>query len=106
MQVHRLVDDLDGSIDDVRTRQFSLDGRQYEIDLSAQNYQVLVETFEPFILGGRPKGGRKQPNRIRTSTQNRAIRDWAREQGYDHVSDRGRLSSAIISAYTAAHSDE
>src|SRR3954449_3139195 len=36
-----LVDDLDGSEDDVSTVMFNLDGKDYEIDLSADNAERL-----------------------------------------------------------------
>jgi hypothetical protein len=60
------VDDLDGR--PIRagkggTVNFSLDGVDYEIDLSAKHRRALVQALTPFINHGRkvrgPKGGRR-----------------------------------------------
>lgn len=44
-----LVDDLDGSEDDVSTVTFTLDRTNYEIDLSASNADRLREKLEKFV---------------------------------------------------------
>ena len=53
-----LVDDLNGSTEDVATIQFNLDGTSYEIDLSATNQERLREKLAKFLdaaVNGNPK---------------------------------------------------
>lgn len=59
-QITHLVDDLDGSdIDEHgKTIRFSLDGRDYEIDLSPANVERLRAAIAPFVAAGR-----RLPNR-------------------------------------------
>jgi hypothetical protein len=103
-----LEDDLDGGSAD-QTVQFGINGVTYEIDLSDDNVAKLNSAFEPFIKAGRRvSGGRNIPKRAaakNTKTdpeQLKAIRAWAKDNGYK-VSDRGRISADIVSAYEAAH---
>ena len=96
----RFVDDLDGS-DAAGTFDFSLDGRQYQVDLSDDNAAKLREALAPFIGVARKTGGRGRRTQrqtamsdtsVRSSREDtRAIREWARENGHK-VSDRGRIS--------------
>ncbi|GAA5113634.1 Lsr2 family protein [Haloechinothrix salitolerans] len=107
-----LIDDIDGSEAD-ESVVFSLDGVDYEIDLSAKNAAELRDSLGQFIEHARRTGGRKQPGKAARQApkqaaketgdreENRAIREWAREQGYD-VSDRGRIPAEIIDAYHQA----
>ena len=109
----RFVDDIDGS-EAVGTVSFSLNNRSYEIDLSDENTDKLHEALAPFIEHARKAGGRSG-GRGRTRGQaamvdkparssreeTAAIRDWARQRGHE-VSDRGRISKAVIEAYQAA----
>lgn len=106
-----LVDDLDGSQDEVNTVQFALDGSNYEIDLSAGNDERLREKLAKYVDAGtsvkppRTRSAKRNaqaalpaPNRDQTQ----AIRDWARSNGYE-VSARGRISTAIKEAFNSAH---
>jgi Lsr2 len=52
----KLTDDIDGGDAD-ETVHFALDGRAYEIDLSAANASSLRQAFKPFIEKGRPTSG-------------------------------------------------
>ena len=105
-----LVDDLDGSEDDVSTVTFTLDGKDYEIDLSAGNADRLRGKLAKFTDAASPvrtKGAPTQSNSRaalpRTSRdQTQAVRDWARSTGHV-VSDRGRISRSIQEAFNAAH---
>ncbi|MEO6086929.1 MAG: Lsr2 family protein [Umezawaea sp.] len=108
-----LVDDIDGS-EAHETVTFSLDGVQYEIDLSATHAEGLRTVLAEFVETGRrtskPKGVRSGGGRSATAVrpavadreQNQAIREWARSQGVD-VADRGRISAEIVDKYKAAH---
>ncbi|HEY4991214.1 MAG TPA: Lsr2 family protein [Nakamurella sp.] len=99
------TDDLDGS-QGAETVAFGLDGVSYEIDLAPANRARLSGVLAPFIAAGRRvsrsshrygagTAARSQPDRA-------AVRAWAREAGLA-VSERGRMSTEVISQYEAAH---
>ena len=103
-----LVDDLDGVEADEQV-EFSVDGRSYEIDLSAVNAGRLREALAPFISAGRRTGAKRSaptgaaPSRPSSSrAQNQAIREWAIAQGMK-VSERGRIPTNVLTAYHGAH---
>jgi hypothetical protein len=64
----RLVDDLDGKSAD-ETVEFAIDGKSYEIDLSASNAGRLRDAFAEFVAsarkvtGGRARRGAAAPRR-------------------------------------------
>jgi hypothetical protein len=62
-----LIDDLDGSQAE-HTVAFSLDGQQYEIDLSTQNIQRLYETLAPFTTRARTTRTAPPVHRPRAAT--------------------------------------
>ena len=100
-----LVDDLDGSPAD-ETLQFALDGRHYEIDLSATNAEKLREALRPFVASSRRAQGKTtRATGPRSSSggnpETAKIRAWAKEHGYE-VSDRGRIHQSVKDAYYAA----
>lgn len=100
-----LEDDMDGSSAD-ETVAFGLDGTTYEIDLSAKNAEKLRESLAAYIGVARRAsrgGGTRRSGRSRTGgTSASDVRDWARANGFS-VSDRGRVSAEVRSAYDAAH---
>jgi hypothetical protein len=105
------VDDLDGSEDDVTTVRFSLDGSNFEIDLSAANQARLRDGLAKFVDAAgpaKPARAGRSPRRAKAVAtppnrdQAQAIRDWARSNGYE-VSARGRISKSIQDAFDAAH---
>ena len=109
-----LVDDIDGG-DAAETLSFSLDGVNYEIDLSDEHATALRDAFAPWVGHARRVGGRSGVARRSAASTPRAaksaatperdttaVRTWARENGYT-VSDRGRISAEVISAFDAAH---
>jgi hypothetical protein len=105
-----LVDDLDGSTADEQV-EFAMDGKSYEIDLSAANSARLREALAPFVTAARRAGGRRRPSArpaaaaSRPSTdreQNQAIREWAQQQGMK-ISERGRIPSNVLEAYHQSH---
>jgi hypothetical protein len=103
----RLVDDLDGSTA-VETVSFMVEGREYEIDLSAENAARLRDGLAEFVAAGRRSGSGRRATATaaapaaKRATMDReqaaAVRDWARANGFD-VSDRGRISAAVLTAY-------
>jgi hypothetical protein len=109
-----LVDDLDGSEDDVENVLLALDGTNYEIDLSAANAGRLRKKLERFVNAASPVQVAKSPPVKRVSRskagapvpsnrdQIQAIREWAKSAGYE-VSSRGRIARSIQDAFNAAH---
>lgn len=108
--VIQLVDDLDGTAaEDITTVSFSLDGVSYDIDLRPNNAAKLRNHLDDFISSARRTGGRAKrgtspvgatPAANREHTK--AIRDWARQNGYE-MSDRGRIPATVIEAFEQAH---
>lgn len=104
-----LEDDLDGGTAD-ETVTFSVDGIDYEIDLSAPNAEKMRAELDKFVGAARRTGGRAKrkktasaaPPAAKSRQLTVAIREWAREQGLD-VSDRGRIPAGIVEKYEAAH---
>jgi hypothetical protein len=103
-----LVDDLDGSEAEEQV-EFAVDGRSYEIDLSAANSARLRDALAPFVSSARRISGRRRsggsPVVSRPSTdreQNQAIREWAQRQGMT-ISERGRIPSNVLEAYHRNH---
>jgi hypothetical protein len=109
--VVELVDDLDGTAsDDISTVTFGLDGVQYEIDLSDDNAGRLRDALGDYVgaarrTGGRIKRGIAHGNAaVRPAVdreQTKAIRDWARQNGFE-MADRGRISTTVIEAFEQA----
>jgi hypothetical protein len=108
--IHMLIDDLDGGEAD-ETVKFTIDGNQYEIDLSKENAAKMRDALAPFVAAStkvaRSGGGiaRVVAPRARGAAtvdrdQNRAIREWAQSKGIP-VSDRGRIKQEIVDRYHA-----
>jgi hypothetical protein len=102
-----LIDDLDGG-EAEESVSFSLDGVSYEIDLSAANAESLRDSISEWIGHARRVSGRASRGRGTGRTRAAAkadlgdVRAWARDNGYQ-VSDRGRVSAEVMSAYEGAH---
>jgi len=103
-----LVDDLDGS-EAAEQVEFGVDGRSYQIDLSAANSAKLRDALAPFVSAARRAGGRRAaaaptaPARPAADrVQNQAIREWAVAQGMK-ISERGRIPSNVLEAYHKTH---
>ena len=108
-----LSDDLDENVPADETVSFSLDGTNYEIDLSDKNAEQMREAFSRYVQAarkvGRGSGRASGGGRSRATGGGRmdreqagAIRDWARKNGHA-VSDRGRIPASVVEAYEAAH---
>jgi hypothetical protein len=105
-----LVDDIDGS-EAAEQVEFTVDGKSYEIDLSAANSAKLREALAPFVSAARRAGGRRSaagaapaaPSRPAADRQhNQAVREWAVAQGMK-ISERGRIPSNVLEAYRKSH---
>ncbi|MFE3102066.1 histone-like nucleoid-structuring protein Lsr2 [Nocardia tengchongensis] len=104
-----LVDDYDGESKADETVFFSIDGNDFEIDLSNKNAGKLREALEPWSEKAR-KVGRSTKRKVAAAGRTRpavdreestAIREWARAQGHQ-VSSRGRIPAEIVEAYQRA----
>lgn len=96
-----VTDDIDGSAE-AEAVSFSFNGHGYEIDLGPANRQRMRDSLQPFIAAGRP-AGRRTPGRAAPRRPDlAAIRAWAAAQGL-RISERGRISTEVISKYDAAH---
>jgi hypothetical protein len=99
-----LQDDIDGS-EPAQTVYFSLDGRDYEIDLSDEHAAELSDCLAPWVAAGRRASTARIPeprSRPRRVTETADIRRWAREN-HIPVSERGRISIDLRTRYEAAH---
>lgn len=103
-----MVDDIDGSTDDVVTCAFGLGDSHFEIDLNAAHREELESVLERFIAAARPVRTAKPSRQRRPAETSRTdrdlthkIRQWAKENGHE-VSERGRLPKTLIEAYEAA----
>jgi len=103
----RLIDDIDGEPAD-ETVTFGIDGRSYEIDLSAGNAGKLRDALSEFVASARRSGGGRRRSGsapaarkpIIDREQNQAIREWARKRG-EQISDRGRIPARLVEAFHA-----
>jgi hypothetical protein len=112
-----LTDDIDGSDAD-ETVTFSLDGIDYEIDLTSDHAAELREQLEAYVSAARRVSGRAKP-KARTTVAPRpkpkpkagmrtevvadpaTVRAWASANGVD-VSPRGRIKTSVMEAFLAA----
>ena len=110
-----LVDDLDGS-EAEETITYTVDGQDYEIDLSEDNAKKFRSALAPFLeksrtvepqpvmtvmprSTGRRRGGSGGSGRDDLTE----VRAWAQAQGKE-VAPRGRIKKEILDEYDAAHS--
>jgi Lsr2 len=108
-----LIDDIDGSSAD-ETVSFALDGRTYEIDLTAKRAEKLRADLDRYIQAaqrvGRTRVAASSSARARSGlatatnrAQNQAIREWARKKKI-HLAERGRIPQSVVEQYEAATS--
>ena len=96
----QLEDDLTGGPAD-ETVAFGIDGRSYEIDLSAQHAADFRRKLARFIERARVARARSPRAAVRTSAsreRSRQIRAWAQAQGFD-LAAHGRLPRQIVTQY-------
>ena len=101
------TDDLTGmESEEVSTHRFSLNGVEYEIDLTPESYDKLDAALRVFIEKGRKIGRSKQSGRTRkdlpVGPSAEEIRAWARANGQE-VNQRGRVPREVREAFEAAH---
>jgi hypothetical protein len=107
-----LTDDLDGS-EAAETITYTVNGQDYEIDLSEENAQRFYDTFGQYTERSRRVERQTEPTRRGRGDGRRRgggsgrddipqIRAWAEANDYE-VSARGRIKKEIIDAYDEAH---
>ncbi|GAB36657.1 histone-like nucleoid-structuring protein Lsr2 [Gordonia otitidis] len=103
-KVVKFVDDLDGAeLEEAVTVVFGLNGKQYEFDTSPAHAKEFAQSLQKYLAVSRlanESGKQGRPSK-RAHPRTQAIRAWARENGYE-ISNRGRISSEIVSAFEAA----
>lgn len=111
-EIIQYFDDIDNSPltdNEVNIIRFSVDGNHYVIDLSEDNAAKFRAALQPWIDAAQPdpteqksSGSRHSgPSAAARRERSRAIRAWARANGYT-VSDRGKIPASIIEAYDKA----
>ncbi len=107
-EITQYFDDLDNSpLEDseVNIINFSVDRNHYVLDLSEKNAAAFRAALEPWIAAAQvTPAPQKSPTRVSSAAQrekSRAIREWARENGFQ-VSDRGKISASVLDAYEKA----
>lgn len=95
-----LVDDLDGGPAD-ETVKFAVENTQYEIDLSTVHAAEMREALAPWVSAAR-KVSSRGASKSRAGSDTSKVRAWAKANGFA-VSERGRISATVRSAYDAAH---
>ena len=89
-----------------RLRRFSIDGRDYEIDLCARHSERFDEAVSSFASHARKASGRLVRAKRRTAAHRKhsaQVRAWARANGFA-LSERGRIPSDVVSRYESTHS--
>lgn len=102
-----LTDDIDGS-EAAETVPFALDGKFYEIDLSAENADELRDALAGYVesarkvaaSGGSAPRRASSPGSSTDREQNQKVRTWARDNGIQ-VAERGRIKAEVVAAYNA-----
>lgn len=86
-----------------KTVKFSLEGRQYEVDLHSDNLRSFREAFAGYTEHARPVRSRaKRKVEVETAKpDSKAVRAWASEQGLT-LSSRGRIPADLLEQYRAA----
>ena len=101
----QLVDDFDGQElqrGEGETVRVTLDGADYELDLSKENAHRLREDFGKWLNHARRVGGRRSSGgRTKSDVDSKAVRAWAASNGIQ-LSERGRIPSAVVEQFKAA----
>jgi hypothetical protein len=105
----KLTDDIDGGDAD-ETVHFALDGKSYEIDLSASNAAKLRDAIRPYIDKGRASGGgsRSRPTRSTSSPAEKTLyselseAEKARFRVWANMATARRISDARVKSWVEA----
>jgi hypothetical protein len=113
----------DENVDGTESVSFTYDGYAYSLDLCAPHANDFHATVQGLISWSSERSRLAQGRRARASSGDagsssestaprrqvgdrerlKAIREWARKNGYPDLSERGRIPQRIIDEYEAAH---
>jgi uncharacterized membrane protein len=109
-----LIDDLDGT-EAEQTLHYTVDGQEYEIDLSGKNAASFYQALQPYIDKSRevelPVVTPRRTTRRSTGTapasrtDSAQVRAWATARGIE-VNPRGRIKKEILEQYQAEMSGQ
>jgi hypothetical protein len=88
-----------------RLRRFSIDGRDYEIDLCLTHSERFDDAVGRYASHARKSSARVVRTKRRTAAHRKhsaEVRAWAKAQGLT-VSERGRIPAEVVSKYDASH---
>ncbi|MBO0813980.1 MAG: Lsr2 family protein [Actinobacteria bacterium] len=88
-----------------RLRRFSIDGRDYEIDLCLRHSERFDEAVSRFASRARKASVRVVRTKRRTAAHRKhsaQVRAWAKANGFV-VSERGRIPSDVVTSYESKH---
>lgn len=103
----QFIDDLDPDVtQDVETVTFALNGKNYEIDLGAENRDALYAFMDKYVDAARrgtSATSSSSPSRSRSSSSGETakIREWATANDVP-VNARGRIPASVREQYLAA----
>lgn len=103
--VVKFLDDVDGTeLDEAVTVTFGVDGREYEFDTSPTDAEQFRAGLVKYLKASRrPETARvSKSSKRRPTAQSRAIRHWARGNGYE-IGGRGRIPDEVMRAFEAVH---
>lgn len=99
-EITQFFDDLDNSPlteEELTVIRFSVDGKDYLLDVSPDNADKFHAALEPFIKAARHPV-KKETRRYKPSD----VREWAAKHGYE-VAERGKIRNDVILAYRDAN---
>jgi len=88
-----------------RLRRFSIDGRDYEIDLCLGHSERFDQAVSNFASHARKTSGRPVRTKRRTAAHRKhsaQVRAWARANGFA-LSERGRIPTDVVTRYESMH---
>ena len=88
-----------------RRRRFSIDGRDYEMDLCLRHSERFDEALSRDASHARKASGRPVRAKRRTAAHRKhsaQVRAWAKANGFA-VSERGRIPSDVVTRYESTH---
>jgi Lsr2 len=107
--IMELVDDVDGSPAS-KTRRFSVDGKNYQVDLSDKNNAAFDKALAKWVRAAQQASGGSRRRRTsgggrRSRGSNgvdpRAVRVWASEKGIT-IAARGRIPGTVVEQFRAS----
>src|ERR1017187_8932140 len=105
-----LIDDLDGT-EGEETLLYTIDGQEYELDLSEKNADQFRTLLTPYMDKSRPverqlvipgKSTRRRTGTGGTRDDIAQVRVWAEAQGIP-ISPRGRIKKETLDRYDQEH---